>query len=326
MDSKTTKTSDGKFFFAVPTLMLIPDSLGKFSIYIEKGDKITLLCKKGYIFTKEHQQRLYENDIKSLYIEASEIESYDAYVKKNLGSILSDPGIPYEERSKVFLDTTTTTIKTIFETNLPARGKEHDKFFEDLFDIINKSLDYLKIDEVIKNIGKMMSHDYATFTHSVHVFTFSIALLKDFYDRNKLVNIGAGILLHDIGKTLMPTEILNKPGPLTEKEFAKMKTHTFKGIYFCTNAPLSQEAYNVIIYHHEKLDGSGYPEGLTADRIPMYVRAVTICDIYDALISNRPYAPAMTPFDALKLMSKEFLSLGKIDKELFQKFILLLKG
>jgi HD-GYP domain-containing protein (c-di-GMP phosphodiesterase class II) len=135
-----------------------------------------------------------------------------------------------------------------------------------------------------------------------------------------------GALLHDIGKTLIPKGILLKPDRLTEEEFAEVKKHPLSGVTFCTNASLSQEAYNIILYHHEKLDGSGYPSRLRGDRIPDYVRAVTIADIYDALISNRAYADAMKPFEALRLMQEEFLKTEQIDSDLFKRFVSILAG
>lgn len=316
-----------KSFFPISPLMIMPDTLGDFAIYIKRDNGLyALYCGKNNVFTKQHMERLHDNGKREIYIETSEKNNYESYTKKYLGKILNNEKIPIEQRSKVFLDTSKIIVKSAFVKRLPSSGEHHDQFFRDLYDLVANSLDFLCVEDVIKGIGQLMSADYETYTHSIHVFVFSSAILRNQYEKDFLTRIGMGALLHDIGKTLVPRRILLKPDKLTEEEFAEIKKHPLNGVTFCTNASLSQEAYNIILYHHEKLDGSGYPSGLKNDRIPDYVRAVTISDIYDALISNRSYAEAMKPFEALRLMQEEFLKRQQIDSELFEIFVSMLAG
>jgi HD-GYP domain-containing protein (c-di-GMP phosphodiesterase class II) len=171
-----------------------------------------------------------------------------------------------------------------------------------------------------------MSHDYETYSHSVNVFVLSATLLMatGCYRRDELLDYGIGAVLHDIGKVDIPGRILNKPGKLNPKEMNRIRRHPEVGHQICLPAGLSQYVHDVILYHHEKLDGSGYPKGLTAKMIGSHVRAVTMVDIYDALTSKRPYAPSLAPFDALSLMRREFQ--GKIDPDLFELFVKILGG
>jgi HD-GYP domain-containing protein (c-di-GMP phosphodiesterase class II) len=314
-------------FFPISPLMIMPDTLGDFAVYIKRENGLqSLYCGKDSVFTKQHMERLHDNGIQNIYIETSEKTNFESYTKQYLGKILNNETIPIEQRGKVFLDTSKNIVKAAFTERLPSSGERHDQFFRELYDLITNSLDFLCIKDVINGIGRLMSADYETYTHCIHVFVFSSAILRNQYDKETLTRIGMGSLLHDIGKTLIPKSILLKPDKLTDEEFAQIKEHPLNGVSFCTNASLSQEAYNIILYHHEKLDGSGYPSRLMGDKIPDYVRAVTISDIYDALISNRAYAAAMKPFEALRLMQEEFLKNNQIDSGMFKMFVSMLAG
>jgi putative two-component system response regulator len=122
-----------------------------------------------------------------------------------------------------------------------------------------------------------------------------------------------GGILHDVGKIGVPEDILNKPGPLAENEWAQMKSHTELGYSICL--PLTKtlgKALDIIRHHHEKLDGSSYPDNLSGDEISMGARIMSVVDIYDALITDRPYRKAMTTEKAFETLVKEAKE-GKLD-------------
>jgi putative two-component system response regulator len=123
-----------------------------------------------------------------------------------------------------------------------------------------------------------------------------------------------GGALHDIGKIAVPDQILNKPGPLAPEEWEIMKRHTDIGFKICL--PLKDNlgmALSVVRHHHEKLDGSGYPDSLTADQIPMVARIMAVVDIYDALITDRPYRKGMSQAEAIRILEEEGQK-GKLDQ------------
>jgi len=123
-----------------------------------------------------------------------------------------------------------------------------------------------------------------------------------------------GGILHDIGKIWVSRTILNKPGPLSEDEWQAMKQHPLVGYKICL--PLKKTlgmAIDMILHHHEKLDGSGYPEGLKGDEISVAARIMAIVDIYDALTTDRPYKNRMTHEQAVSILNKE-ADAGKLDK------------
>jgi putative two-component system response regulator len=132
-----------------------------------------------------------------------------------------------------------------------------------------------------------------------------------------------GGALHDIGKIGVPGEIINKPGPLDPEEWEIMKNHPDIGHKICL--PLEKNlglALNVIRYHHEKLDGSGYPDGIRGEEIPTVARIMGVADIFDALITDRPYRKAMPRAQALEVLRKEAKE-GKLDKEVVKNLEML---
>jgi len=115
-----------------------------------------------------------------------------------------------------------------------------------------------------------------------------------------LAHLRHGAYLHDLGKLCVPDEVLRKPGSLTPDEWITMKGHAVQGYELATRiAGLSVETLSVIHSHHEHWDGTGYPDGLAGTDIPLNARIFAVCDVYDALISERPYKQAWTPEDAI---------------------------
>jgi response regulator RpfG family c-di-GMP phosphodiesterase len=143
--------------------------------------------------------------------------------------------------------------------------------------------------------------DLETAGHTQHVVQYATALGEAFGLNNlQLEALRQGAYLHDLGKLGVPDGILLKPGKLNPEEWKMMKTHVERGYHLASQIPgLAQGALNVIRYHHERFDGSGYPEGLKGEDIPLEARVFAICDVYDALVSIRPYKRAWTHEEAL---------------------------
>jgi HD-GYP domain-containing protein (c-di-GMP phosphodiesterase class II) len=137
-------------------------------------------------------------------------------------------------------------------------------------------------------------------------------------DARKVKSLGVGGLLHDIGKVRVPGEVLNKPGPLTEKEFELMKEHVNYGdCILRQSTKIEDDAIAVTVHHHERLDGTGYPEGLKGDEISIFGQIAAIVDIYDALTSERCYKNAMAPTDAMRKLfewSDCYLNRGLVER------------
>ncbi len=193
--------------------------------------------------------------------------------------------------------------------------------------IRTKTFAYNMVDYILKegraahNLLKIAIHEYYTYTHSVNVAAVGTLFAKDLgYGDEDLIHFCTGILLHDVGKTKISTDILNKKGKLTEEEFASVKKHPELGVAILkeTGNGFTDE-YTITLQHHENYDGSGYPHGIQKDEIHRCGKIARIIDVYDALTTNRPYAKAVRPFAALVEMKEKMLNC--FDRELLKEFI-----
>jgi putative nucleotidyltransferase with HDIG domain len=166
-------------------------------------------------------------------------------------------------------------------------------------------------DSVIRNPGALVSlarlktQDDYSYMHSVAVCALMVALGRELgFDEAECRRAGTAGLLHDVGKALMPLEILNKPGKLTDEEFDVMRSHPVRGHELLQEARgADQVAMDVCLHHHERFDGTGYPHKLANDRLNQFVRMGAICDVYDAITSNRPYKAGWDPADSIGKMA-----------------------
>lgn len=154
------------------------------------------------------------------------------------------------------------------------------------------------------SIFDLQGYDDYTFHHSLSVAVLCITTgIKLEFTRSMLNEIALSALLHDIGKLMIPIEIINKPGALTDEEFKIMKRHPNYAVeQLSIKTQISDSIISAIQNHHEKYNGTGYPTGKTGKNIPLFGRILTICDIYDALISNRPYRKRWFPGDVIEYM------------------------
>ena len=181
-------------------------------------------------------------------------------------------------------------------------------------------------DSVTRNPGALISlarlktaDDY-TYMHSVAVCALMVSLARQMgLDEPQTREAGLAGLLHDVGKMMMPLNVLNKPGALTDDEFAIMRDHPTLGFEMLkegTSVP--EAALDVALRHHEKMDGSGYPGKLAGEQISLLSRMGAVCDVYDAITSNRPYKNAWDPASSLARMAQWT---GHFDPRVFQAFV-----
>ncbi len=171
------------------------------------------------------------------------------------------------------------------------------------------------------SLARLKTVDDYTYMHSVAVCAMMIALARQLgMDEAKIRSAGLAGLLHDLGKAVMPMNVLNKPGKLTEAEFGVIKSHPVEGHrMLLTVGNVDPIALDVCLHHHEKTDGSGYPKGLKDEQISIYAKMGAVCDVYDAITSNRPYKSGWDPAESLRKMAE--WSNGHFDQKVFQAFV-----
>jgi putative nucleotidyltransferase with HDIG domain len=171
------------------------------------------------------------------------------------------------------------------------------------------------------SLARLKTADDYTYMHSVAVCALMIALARQLgLDDEQTRQAGLSGLLHDLGKAWVPNAILNKPGKLTDEEFAEIKKHPSHGhAALLQGSGVPEMALDVCLHHHEKTDGSGYPKGLKANEISLFAKMGAVCDVYDAITSNRPYKAGWDPAESLRKMAE--WSKGHFDEAVFQAFV-----
>ncbi|KHD35479.1 HD family phosphohydrolase [Clostridium acetobutylicum] len=187
---------------------------------------------------------------------------------------------------------------------------------EEMLNISQKIYDDIdRADFLIKYAGNIRDKDEYTFYHSVNVSFYGMLIAKWMNLSEKQIRevISAG-LLHDLGKTKIKNSILNKPGRLTDEEFEEMKKHPLYGYEIIKDDPtINDDIKNVILQHHERINGTGYPYGIKADEMGLYSRIIAIADVYDAMTSDRVYKKKKSPFRAFEMFKTEGISIFDTD-------------
>lgn len=208
---------------------------------------------------------------------------------------------------------TRTRCKQILQKTIQQFSFTDKLETKDLETCVNSVIgEILKTPDVQVSLNDIASNDEYTYTHSVSTMVYSLMIARRLnYSRQKLAVLGMGTLLHDIGKMLINREVMFKEGELTQQEYEYVKMHSLYGYQALRRIPTVPEHVRQIAYmHHERLDGSGYPQGLTGDELNEFIRIVSIADVYDALTTDRCYRkkwPANKAMDYLVERSeKEF--------------------
>ena len=232
---------------------------------------------------------------------------------------LHDQTMPSEQKAKAVYQHSKVLMERMLQSPTAKNINASKQVISSITDLV------LTDDDTANNLLRITSHDFYTYTHSVNVGITALMLAKALFkgsDAHDLHEMGAGFFLHDLGKVNVRSEVINKPGKLTDAEMAHMRIHPYQGYKLLKEAnALSDECKYIVMQHHEFHDGTGYPKRLKGDEIHRYARICCIADVFDALTAERSYKKAMKPFDALRLMKEQMSE--HFDRELFSEFVLL---
>lgn len=188
--------------------------------------------------------------------------------------------------------------------------------------LVNETLELLHGSSIhiFDRLHNMKAHDDSVFVHSVNVAMIS-ATIGEWLSlpEEDIRNLTLAGLLHDIGKTTISAELLNKPGKLTDEEFDIIKSHPKKSYELVRELPLDIKIKEACLLHHERCDGSGYPFAVSSNKITPYAKIIAIADVYDAMTSPRSYRPALCPFKAIQLFESD--GLHKYDPQFIMTFL-----
>lgn len=293
-----SKKSPTRGLFKVSPYMVIPSRVGGFSLYLKQGDSLVLYAEKGELFTDEHKKRLGRLEVDHLYVRAEDYTHYAAYLHENLQEVLDDEAIPVRERARAWNDATVSLAKKAFDRTLPKPMNK--KQFMMIRKLIQNSLKFLARDDAMRELARFIKDGHALFNHGIGVMVLTVSVMSTYVkdEADLLVAVGMGAILHDIGKLELPEDLFARRwSSLSQAEQDLIRSHPALGVGVCSSLPLPQETLHCILFHHERVDGTGYPSGAHGDMLPSYVRVLTLCNEYDNLTRGR--GKVLTPFEAL---------------------------
>ena len=259
-------------------------------LFDSKTSKVAML-RSGGVLSQSYIDKMDEIGVAGVYVHTGDDEFFNGLQPRS--------NIQYALKQDAL-----NSIRSTYDMiNQAAAEKIHVGSIDQTIDITRHLVDtLLQNPRIMINIADLRLYDDFIYNHSLGVTIISIAIgLSLSLRRRELYDLALSALLHDIGKMAIPQEILSKPTRLTTEEFRIVKQHAFFGARFLReNDLVSQKICGGVMHHHERYDGTGYPNGLAGDEIPLFARIISVADVYDALTSVRPYRDPSTAPEAIE--------------------------
>ncbi len=305
-------------FVAIDLETLLPETTLGLDLYIQRGTEYFLYCKGTLPFTEAKRQTLLQSGHFQVYIEREQAALLQRYIETHLREIIANPNLSTEKKSRIVYDASTALMEDLF-----ADPRSGDKIARSR-EMIKNTVDLIVQEkDATRHLVALSAFDYKVFSHSVNVMIFGLALTERFLGTHTdfdLGDAGLGFLLHDLGKSRISPAILNKPGELNEEEWKLIRMHPEYGSTMLKATGVrSEEVHAIVMEHHEKYVGGGYPSGKSGEHIHILARICAMADAFDALTTRQPYREARSTFEALKIMSTEMK--GHFDPRLFGDFV-----
>ncbi|MDB5036845.1 MAG: metal dependent phosphohydrolase [Bacteriovoracaceae bacterium] len=304
-------------YYRIPINLYKNGDLVEQDIYLRYQGNYLVYRAKSTRWSSEDSVRLEEfGSDKELYIRCETDNQHFKFIESNLTRVMSQKDTPTKEKAVFLYQCATGIAEGVFKNPSSSETLVRSK------KVVTHTMEHLAKDSsAFMEMISLSSHDYYTYTHCVNVMTFTISLLNALGQKDKKVleDAAIGAFLHDIGKAKVPLTVLNKPGPLTADEWKIMKKHPEYGMDLLGDKQVPERGKEIILQHHEKINGVGYPFGLRGNQIPLISQVVSICDAYDAMTTNRCYQRARSGFEAFRIITHEMK--GHFSPRLVETFI-----
>ncbi len=302
---------------------LVVDSVVDFHLHLQTSPGHFVLFRGPDLeFTTAHHARLLANRVDTLWLKGDERRRYEQYVEKHLETLLSNPHIATPRKVELLQSAAQTTLESVMV------DPRHTEAVPRTRRVAQQTVQLIvREQEALGYMAALMARDYDTVRHSMNVSVFATGLAHAAGVRNPsdLRDLALGALLHDIGKSELPRELIVKPGAYTDEEMDLMRSHVLRGEQILQrDGRMGALGMVVVSQHHERLTGHGYPRGLDAPHIHLFGRIAAIADVYDAMTSDRSYQRAMKPAAALQLMSTHLAA--HFDTQLLTQFVRTLRA
>jgi HD-GYP domain-containing protein (c-di-GMP phosphodiesterase class II) len=282
---------------------LVDNSVTDFDLFINVDQHFILYSGNGYRWNRDELTELLRKGHDTFYIRRRDMPKADMYEVIAKIPQIEKSQAP-KERVKTIEQVGAKFVQCLYEGDITeAAVAKAEQIGDSLSACVRED------PTCIKYLGGLASHDYYTYYHSIRVATYSVALAHTMGNSNdeQLQQIALGGIFHDIGKKQIPLKVLNKSGPLTEHEWELMRSHPKSGYDDVLHTILNVVPREIILHHHEKLNGTGYPDGLAGRDLLPEVKIATLADIFDALTSSRSYQTRRTRYEGLDFIKHRLL-------------------
>ena len=280
-------------------------------------DRFVLYASKEARYREKVRELLESSELmEELFIHEDDLVLYFEHATNSLRDyVINSDATPEKKMEKVY-DLSRDVTHQFFEAN---SSPEILRGSGQVVDLMEKCLEDNKLG--FHGLTKIMEKDYYTYTHSINVGLYCMSFaLKIGMPADEVHELGLGGMLHDVGKSSIPQEIINKKGALTEEEFQTIKNHTSNGIEVIRGLGCyGEKVVEMVGQHHEKYNGEGYHQGLVGDDIALFARICKLTDVYDALTTRRSYKKSLKPLEALTIMKSQMGH--EFDPKLLNAFI-----
>lgn len=289
----------------VHTACISPDKFPQVALYMQSGTNLVLYKPAEHPISRADLQRLHNNQVEYLYVASGSIREVCDFLEASITELLASDELSGPVKGQLLSQVAMNYVMDIFE--MPDKLSDQDR----CRNLVRQLLQYIVANpNPLDALHNLVSHDFYTFAHSVHVASLSLLVHAEVFglSHDELEDVGVGGILHDVGMIFVPNAIIEKTDILTSFEYNLIKKHAERG-YECLRelGGFSDISLAAVRYHHERNNGEGYPFQLAGDEIPRTAQVTAICDVFSALTSNRAYKKAMTSEEALNLMA----SVGK---------------
>lgn len=299
-----------------PVDRITDNSVTDFDLFLNISDHIVLYGGCGYRWDRRELQELLHSGLNYFFIRPEDQRKATMYERLTQLPVV-DKTLAPKERIFAIEQIGSEFTKSLYE------GEVTPACVEKARSIGTSLVECLAEDRAcIQSLSGLGDHDYYTYVHSMRVASYAVAIAIEMglKDEAQLRDLALGGIFHDIGKKDVGVEIINKVGALTEKEWLEMRSHPNRGYDAIKESILAYVPKEIILHHHEKLDGSGYPDGLSTSSLLPEVQIATMADVFDALTSTRSYQQKRSRFEALDFIRHRMLG-DKLAKEPFQALI-----
>ena len=310
-------------YLAVSLDLIVLHQLPDVALFVAEGghsDRLPgeykLFRGKGMYVSQAELDSLSQSGVTDLYIQRADVPHFTQYVEALLDSMDSVSPMADEHKVGLLRKSAMNVMSDIIATPSAENIQRGVKAVSGFVYVL------MRDPKAYQLLLSLSSHDHYTLQHSVGVATTAIILAKKMgiNDEAGLIEAGVGGLLHDIGKTRISKDIINKKGPLDEAEWAEMKKHSLWGYEMLKENPqVGMRAKLAVLQHHEDSNGTGYPMGLRLEQVSIFAKIVTISDIFNAITTDRSYSKAKSPFEAFKLIKDKLMA--KVDPKLYEALV-----